>query len=96
MGENENLKKNLKALEELTKDGKIVDFKICPQCKSIGLSVMDVVGLYAPLSPVRYVCKKCGWVGRVIIEMTNRQIDELDEEMLEDIINILSEEENKS
>lgn len=91
MGEDDNLKTNIEILEELAKKGITLDVKICPQCKSTGLRMMDVVGLYAPLSPVRVVCKKCGWVGRAAIDLTNRQIDELDEEMLEDIISIVSE-----
>ena len=85
------IKKIIEVLEDLQKEGKIVDIKLCPQCMSAGLSIMDVVGMYSPLSPTKYVCKKCGWVGRVVIELTNRRIDELDEEMLEDIFAILSE-----
>jgi len=92
MSEDDNLRTNIELLEELAKKGITLDIKICPQCKSTGLRMMDVVGLYAPLSPVRVVCKNCGWVGRAAFNLTNRRIDELDEEMLEDIINIVSEE----
>ncbi len=92
MKEEENVQKNIKALEELAKEGRTFHLKICPQCKAIALSMMDVLGLYSPLSPVRFVCKKCGWVGRVAIELTNQRIDELDEKMLDDIIESLSEE----
>jgi hypothetical protein len=95
MGKDENIKKNIKVLEDLAKEGKTFTLKICPQCKAVGLSIMDVVGLYAPLSPTKFVCKKCGWVGRAAIEMTNRRIDELDEEMLEDIIAMLSEDDEE-
>ncbi|NVM29556.1 MAG: hypothetical protein HWN65_12010 [Candidatus Helarchaeota archaeon] len=91
MEQDENVRKNLKVLEELSKKGVTFDLKICPQCKSAIVSIMDVAGMYSPLSPARHVCKKCGWVGRAVIEMTNRRIDELDEEILEDIIEILSE-----
>ena len=93
MDQDENIKKNIKILEDLAKDGVTLDLKICPQCKSAAIQIMDVVGMYSPLSPARHVCKKCGWVGRTTIEMTNRRIDELDEEMLEDIIATLSEDE---
>ncbi|MHA1279087.1 MAG: hypothetical protein ACTSQI_17680 [Candidatus Helarchaeota archaeon] len=91
MPEEKNIKKNIQILEELAKEGKTINIKICPQCKAVGLCNMDVVGLYAPLSPTKFVCKKCGWVGRAAIEMTNRRIDELDEAILEDIIENLSE-----
>ena len=88
----EKIKKNIKALEDLAEEGRIFELKVCPQCMAVGLSVMDVLGLYAPLSPVKYVCKECGWVGRAVIEITNRRIDEYDEEVLEDIISMFSEE----
>lgn len=91
MNDNRNIEKNIEVLEKLKQDGVTIDLKICPQCKSPIIFRMDIVALYAPLSPARYVCKKCGWVGRAVIEMTNRRIDELDEEMLEDLINIVSE-----
>ena len=95
MKRNETVEKNIKFLEELSKDGITIDVKICPQCKSALLAMMDVVGMYSPLSPARHVCKKCGWVGRTNIVMTNRRIDELDEDMLEDIIDMLSKDEKK-
>jgi ribosomal protein S27AE len=95
MDPDENIKKNIKFLEDLSKDGITLDLKICPRCKSAAIKIMDVVGMYSPLSPARYVCKKCGWMGRTPIEMTNRRIDELDEAMLEDIIAIMSEDENE-
>lgn len=92
LGEEENIKKNLDLLEALKKKGVTFDLKVCPQCKSSNIFLMDVLGAYAPLSPARHICKKCGWVGHGFIEMTNRRIDELDEEILEDIIHLLSEE----
>ncbi len=95
MEKNEDLEKAIRILEELAKQGIYLDLKICPRCKAVGLKVMDVVGMYSPLAPVRLVCKKCGWVGRAAIEITNRKIDELDEEMLDDIIKIISEEEKE-
>ncbi|NVM53367.1 MAG: hypothetical protein HWN66_06650 [Candidatus Helarchaeota archaeon] len=95
MDQDENVKKNLKILEDLSRQGVTIDLKICPQCKSSIISIMDVAGLYSPLTPARHVCKKCGWVGRVVIEMTNRRIDELDEDMLNEIISMLSEEGEK-
>ena len=92
MKNNKDLETTIKQLDELAKKGIYLDLKICPRCKSTKLKIMDVVGMYSPLSPVRVVCKQCGWVGRTAIEITNRKIDELDEEMLEDIIKIVSEE----
>ncbi len=92
MKQDENVKKNIELLEELSKKGVKFDLKICPQCKSAIINILDVVAMYSPLAPARCVCKNCGWVGRSAIEMINRQIDELDEEILEDILAIMAEE----
>lgn len=89
--EEENIKKNLKRLDDLAREGIYVNLKICPQCKAASPYIMDVVGFYFPQSYLRHVCKKCGWVGRIVIWMTNR-IDERDEAMLDDIIDIVSSE----
>jgi len=91
MGNDDHLKTYIEILEDLAKKGIYLDVKMCPQCKSTGLRIMDVMAFFSPLSPVRMICKKCGWVGRATFEITNRRIDELDEEILEDIINIVSE-----
>ncbi len=95
MNQDENVKKNLEILEDLKRKGVNFDLRICPQCKSPMIQILDIVGMYSPLSPTRVVCKNCGWVGRAVIEMTNRRIDELDEEILEDIISMMSEDGEK-
>jgi len=92
MDEEENIKKNLKYLGILAKEEKYVDVRVCPECKSAELKIFDIIGLYAPLSPVRALCKNCGWVGRTNLEMSNCRISEKDEEVLEDIISMFSEE----
>ena len=93
MNEDENVKKNQKYLDDLAKQEKYIGIRICPECKSSQLEVMGIPALYSPLSPVRCRCKNCGWMGSIVIEMSNRKISEKDEEILEDIISIFSEEE---
>ncbi|TFF90848.1 MAG: hypothetical protein EU548_00915 [Promethearchaeota archaeon] len=88
MNEDENIQKNLKLLKDLEKKGLNFSLKICPNCKSASITIMDVFSHYSPLSPVKHVCKNCGWTGRAVILMTNDKIDELDEEMLNDILNM--------
>lgn len=92
MDEDENIRENLKHLDDLAKDEKYVDIRICPECKSSKLEIIGIPALYSPLSPVRARCRNCGWIGSVILEMTNRKISEKDEEVLEDIISMFSEE----
>ncbi len=93
MDADEIIKKNQKYLDDLAKEEKYIDIKICPECKSAKLEILDLIGLYSPLSPVRCRCKNCGWMGRNVIEMSNRKISEKDEEVLEDIISMFSEDE---
>ena len=93
--EEENIKKNKDYLEGLTQKNKFIDLKVCPKCKSANIKIYgDTVGLYAPLSPTKHLCQNCGWIGRTLVEMTNK-IGEKDEDILEDIISMFSEEENK-
>ena len=95
--EQENIKKNMEYLEGLTQKelDMFINLKVCPKCKSANIKIFkDLVALYSPLSPVKYMCQNCGWIGRTVIEMTNK-IGEKDEEVLEDIISMFSEEENK-
>lgn len=88
MDEDENIQKNMKLLKELEEKGIKFNLKICPKCKSASISIMDLFGYYSPLSPVKHVCKNCGWNGRAVILMTNENIDELDEDILNDILNM--------
>ena len=92
--EQENIKKNMEYLTGLTNKNKFIDLKVCPRCKSANIKVYgqaDIIGLYSPLSPTKHLCQNCGWIGRTLLEMTNK-IGEKDEEVLDDIISMFSEE----
>ena len=57
MDEDENIRKNLKHLDDLAKDEKYVDIRVCLECKSPKLEILGIPPLYSPLSPVRARCR---------------------------------------
>ncbi|MFX0168923.1 MAG: hypothetical protein ACFE89_06120 [Candidatus Hodarchaeota archaeon] len=76
----------LQVLEDLKKEGQVVAIQICPKCKSPSLRSRETwydIGGAMGISPPRYRCLQCGYLGRFVIEATN--ID-LDEEVLDDLV----------
>ena len=74
----ETLPEMMAVLEELIKEGKYVDVKICPRCKSakvrrVGSMSGDMSGHMA-ITPVKYECLECGWRERLVIKATNRPL----------------------
>lgn len=66
------------ALEDLEEEGKFVDLKICPKCKSpkvrrVGSMSGDLWGHMAIL-PSKSECEECGWRGRLGLQATNRSL----------------------
>jgi hypothetical protein len=64
------------ALEALRKEGKYVDVRICPRCKStqirrVGSMQGDMSGHMALTLP-KFECLDCGWRGRLTVFATNR------------------------
>lgn len=78
--------KLMDALKELRRQGRLVRIRICPQCKSPDLTLLashyDIGGAMG-ITPTKYLCPRCGYWGRVIIEATNEDISE---EVLDDLL----------
>lgn len=68
----------LKLLEELEKEGKIVDVQICPRCKSAKVRRVPSMGgdmsSHLTIAPIKYECKECGWRERLVLKATNRPL----------------------
>jgi len=74
----ETLPKLLQVLEELRKEEKYVDIRVCPRCKSprvkrVGTMKGDMSGHLA-VTPIKYECLDCGWRERLVIKATNRPL----------------------
>jgi hypothetical protein len=75
----EKLRQLTEILEKLKEEGKHVDIQICPHCKSakirrVGSMSGDILGQMA-LTPPKFECEECGWMGRLTLYATNRRID---------------------
>jgi C4-type Zn-finger protein len=85
---NDAIMKEIKqVLDDLRKDGKIVTIQICPQCKSPKLRSRDPrydIGGAMGITPPKYLCTRCGYWGRVVIEVTHADVDET---VLDEILN---------
>jgi C4-type Zn-finger protein len=84
------LHKLMGALRDLRRQGKLVRIRICPQCKSPDLRLLEShydIGGAMGITPTKYRCPRCGYWGRVIIEATNEDISEavLDDLLSSDI-----------
>jgi hypothetical protein len=67
-------------LEQLKKEGKYVEVRVCPRCKStrikrVGSMQGDMSGHMAITLP-KFECLDCGWRGRLTIYATNRPLNE--------------------
>lgn len=88
-----NIKKLSKILDDLAKEGKQLDIRICPRCKSPNIHwtpfQFDIFGHTSQTA--KYECRNCGWIGRLEILMTNKPIGEKEEEFLEDLYDMFEE-----
>ena len=80
--ESKNVKELLKILKDLKKKGVKFVVKICPVCKGPQIQFMkarfDIVGAMGIARP-KFLCKKCGYLGEVALELT---VDEIDDKTL--------------
>lgn len=80
------LQQLMQVLHELRQAGHIVRIRICPQCHSPDLRLLESqfdIGGVMGLTPPKYRCPNCGYWSRVIIEATNEDINEA---LLDDLI----------
>jgi len=68
----------IKVLEDLEKEGKLVDIQICPRCKSpkvrrVRTMSGDLCG-HMGILPPKFECEECGWRARLVLKATNRPL----------------------
>ena len=73
-----NIDELTKNLEEFKRQGKYVDVRVCPHCKSTRLtrigSVQGDTSGHMSMTLPKFECLDCGWKGRLTIYATNRPI----------------------
>jgi len=76
----------VKVLEELEKEGKLVEVQICPKCKSPRVRRVKTLSgdLWSHLgwTPPKYECEECGWQAHLVLKATNKRLSVKDVEII--------------
>ena len=84
--ESQDLSELVKALEELEREGKIVEIQVCPKCKSPRVRRVKTMSgdLWSHLgwTPPKFECEDCGWQARLVLKATNKKLSVKDVEII--------------
>ena len=84
--ESQELAELVKALEELEKQGKLVEIQVCPKCKSPHVRRVKTMSgdLWSHLgwTPPKFECEECGWRARLVLKATNKKLSVKDVEII--------------
>ncbi|MBN1244545.1 hypothetical protein JXA31_03020 [Candidatus Bathyarchaeota archaeon] len=84
--ESQGLAELVKALEELEKEGKLVEIQVCPKCKSPRVRRVKTMSgdLWSHLGwvPPKFECEECGWQARLVLKATNKRLSVKDVEII--------------
>jgi len=88
--ESQTVAELVKVLEELEKEGKLVEIQICPKCKSpkvrrVGTMSGDLWS-HMGILPPKFECQECGWRARLVLKATNRPLSVKDVEIIAEAI----------
>ena len=76
----------IKALEELEKEGKVVEIQVCPKCKSPHVRRVKTLGgdmsSHLGWTPPKFECEECGWHARLVLKATNKKLSVKDVEII--------------
>jgi len=84
--ESPELAELVKVLEELEKEGKLVEVQVCPKCKSPRVRRVKTLSgdLWSHLGwlPPKFECEECGWRARLVLKATNKRLSVKDVEII--------------
>lgn len=84
--ESPELAELVKVLEQLEKEGKLVEIQICPKCKSPRVRRVKTMSgdLWSHLgwTPPKFECEECGWRARLVLKATNKRLSVKDVEII--------------
>jgi hypothetical protein len=84
--ESQALAELVKVLEELEKEGKLVEVQVCPKCKSPRVRRVKTMSgdLWSQLGwlPPKFECEECGWRARLVLKATNKRLSVKDVEII--------------
>jgi hypothetical protein len=74
----QNAKEVTEALDELEKQGHLVEIQVCPRCKSPKVERAKSTGgdmwAHIGMLPPSYECPDCGWQERIVLKATNKKL----------------------
>ena len=84
--ESQALDELVKVLEELEKEGKLIEIQVCPKCKSPRVGRVKTMSgdLWSHLGwlPPKFECEECGWRARLVLKATNKRLSVKDVEII--------------
>jgi hypothetical protein len=84
--ESQDLSELVKALEELEREGKIVEIQVCPKCKSPRVRRVKTMSgdLWSHLgwAQPKFECEECDWQARLVLKATNKRLSVKDVELI--------------
>jgi len=84
--ESQTLAELVRVLEELEKEGKLVEVQVCPKCKSPKVRRVKTMGgdLWSRMGilPAKFECQECGWRARLVLKATNKRLSVRDVEII--------------
>jgi hypothetical protein len=84
--ESQALAELVKVLEELEKEGKVMEVQVCPKCKSPRVRRVETMSgdLWGHLGwlPPKFECEECGWRARLVLKATNKRLSVKDVEII--------------
>jgi hypothetical protein len=84
--ESPELAELVRVLEELEKEGKLVEVQVCPKCKSSRVRRVKTMSgdLWSHLGwlPPKFECEDCGWRARLVLKATNKRLSVKDVEII--------------
>jgi hypothetical protein len=84
--ESQEVAELVKVLEELEKEGKLVEIQVCPKCKSPRMRRVKTMSgdLWSHLGwvPPKFECEECGWRARLVLKATNKRLSVKDVEII--------------
>ena len=85
----------VKALDEMEKQGKIVEIQVCPKCKSPKVrrakTMSGDLWSHMGLVPAKYECSECGWRARLVLKATNKRLCVRDVEIIAEALELGSQ-----
>ena len=80
------LAEQVQILEELEKEGKLVEVQVCPKCKSPRVRRVKTMNgdLWSHLGwlPPTFECEECGWRACWVLKATNKRLSVKDVEII--------------